>query len=34
MKNKLEFEEPHLLIADKVEFVGNHLLFYLKAEGS
>ena len=30
--DKDKFEEPHLLRADKVELVENHLMFYLKKE--
>ena len=30
--DKAKFEEPHLLRADKVELVNNHLMFYLKKE--
>lgn len=30
--DKKLFEEPFLVMANKVEFVGNHLMFYLKKE--
>lgn len=30
--NKKEFESPHLLRADKIEFINNHLMFYLGKE--
>lgn len=30
--DKKLFEEPFLLRATKMEFVGNHLMFYLKKE--